>query len=238
MKKYLSLCLLAGLMALSAQTFAQVGQGAFVGGSVGFWSNKGTTKSTAGSVSVTTDNPKSSEFHFSPRGGYFFADNIGAGLMLNYTSGKSESITNGTNTKTTVTNKYSRTGFGVFGRYAMPLGEGDSFFFITDLNISMLGGKSDLTSKVENTTTNTTITVESEGPKTSTTMVGIAPGILFFPTSKLGLEANLGNIIGYTAEKETTKGTNSETVVKNNSFEFLNVSSLSFNFGFNYYFSR
>lgn len=244
MKKYILSLLFISLAFIGKQTFAQVGQGLFVGGSLGLTSSSGktTTTTTSGGTTTTveTDNPKNSSFSIMPRVGYFFTDNIGAGLMIGYTSSTTQSITNGTGGSIiTTTVKGGTFTVGAFGRFTKQLGDSD-FYVYGDLGFGIGSGNSKV--KVETKAGSTTTTVETDGPKVSETNITLSPGILFFPTKKIGLEASLGNIFGYMATKETTENTTSgvttKTVDKNSEIHVFNVSSLAFTFGLNFYLNR
>lgn len=250
MKKYILSLLFIGLAFAGKQMFAQVGQGLFIGGSLGLTSSSGktSTTTTTGSTSTITeqDNPKISRFSIMPRVGYFFTDNIGAGLMIGYT--RTTTITTDiittpypTNRTVTTTVKSGMFNIGAFGRYTQQLGDGD-FYIYADLIFGIGSGNS--TTKIEdkNNNTNTTTITEDEGPKISETTIAISPGILYFPTKKIGLEASLGNIFAYIATKETdentTSGTTTKIVDKNRELHVFNVSSLAFTFGLNFYLNR
>lgn len=244
MKKYILSLLFISLAFAGKQTFAQVGQGLFVGGSLGLTSSSGktTTSTTTGGTTTTveSDNPKNSSFNIMPRVGYFFTDNIGAGLMIGYTSSKTQAIsTPNPNTTVTTTTKTGIFNVGLFGRYTQQLGDSD-FYIYGDLGFGIGSGNSKISTETK--TGSTTTTVESDGPKISTTSIGITPGILFFPTKKIGLEASLGNVFAYISTKETTENTSgnttTKTVDKNNEIHLFDVSSLGFTFGFNFYLNR
>lgn len=243
MKKYILPLLFISLIFVGRQVSAQVGQGLFAGGSLGITSSSGTTSttSTTGGTSTTTesDKPKNSSFSIMPRVGYFFTDNIGAGLMIGYTNRKTQSISTSGNTTTTTTTTSGIFNVGLFGRFAKQLGEGD-FYIYGDLGFGISSGNSEVETEVKTSTTTTTTT--ADGPKTSTFGINITPGILYFPTKKIGLEASLGNIFSYTSTKITTESTSGNTTTKvedrTNDIEVLNVSSLSFTFGLNFYFNR
>jgi outer membrane protein W len=244
MKKYILSLLFISFAFIGKQTFAQVGQGLFVGGSLGITSSSGkttTTTTTGNSSSITErDNPKNSSFSIMPRVGYFFTDNIGAGLMLGYRSTSTQSITSGAGgSTTTTTTKAGMFNVGLFGRYTQQLGDSD-FYIYGDLGFGIGSGNSKIS--VETKTISSTTTVETDGPKVSETTIAISPGILYFPTKKIGLEASLGNIFAYMATKETTEntisGTTTKIVDKNSEIHVFNVNSLGFTFGLNFYLNR
>lgn len=244
MKKYILSLLFISLAFVGGQTFAQVGQGLFIGGSLGLTSSSGKTSTTmtSGGTSTTTetDNPKNSSFSIMPRVGYFFTDNIGAGLMIGYRSSTTQSIGTGTGGSTiTTTVKGGMFNVGLFGRYTQQLGDSD-FYLYGDLGFGIGSGNSKI--KTETKTGSTTNTIENDGPKVSETTIAISPGILYFPTKKIGLEASLGNIFAYMATKETsestTAGVTTKIVDKNSEIHVFNISSLAFTFGLNFYLNR
>lgn len=246
MRKHILSLLFISLAFIGQQTFAQVGQGLFVGGSLGLTSSSGktTTTSTTNGISTITeaDNPKQSTFSIMPRVGYFFTDNIGAGLMIGYTSYTTKVTTNPNPTTTNfITTKGGSFTLGLFGRYTQQLGDSD-FYIYGDLGFDIGSGSSKIKTESKNNNTNTIIITESNGPKISTTTIGITPGILYFPTKKIGLEASLGNIFAYTSTKETTENTfgttTTKVVDKNREIQLFNVSSFAFRFGLNYYLNR
>ena len=246
MKKHILSLLFISLAFIGGQTFAQVGQGLFVGGSLGLTSSSGktsTTTTTGGtSTIVETDNPKQSTFSIMPRVGYFFTDNIGAGLMIGYTSYTTKVTTNPNITTTDlITTKGGYFTLGLFGRYTQQLGDSD-FYIYGDLGFGIGSGSSKIKTESKNSITNTTTITENNGPKISRTTIGITPGILYFPSKKIGLEASLGNIFAYTSTKETKENTVSNTttkeVDKNSEIQLFNVSSFTFTFGLNYYLNR
>jgi hypothetical protein len=109
----------------------------------------------------------------------------------------------------------------------MGLGDESKFFFTGDLNL----GFNSRTGKVE------TGSVTVDNDPVTTISVGIAPGILYFPTAKIGLEAGLGNIFALNVNTETNADNSDEKTI-NTSINILDINTLGFNFGMNYYFNR
>lgn len=200
------------LFAVQAQ--AQIGQGLFAGGGLGITVESG--KSEFGNLTI--DGPTTTGYSFSPRVGYFFTDNIGAGLEL-MVSGVNTSLDDDKTTSSIV-------GVGVFGRYAIGLGEEEKFAIVGDLNIRYM-------SQTGETKTGN-ITVEDD--PINTVAVGIAPSLLYFPTPKIGLEMGLGNIISYENQVEKVNG--GDDKITSNTFELLNLNSLNLNISASYYFNR
>jgi hypothetical protein len=178
-----------------------------------------------------------------PRVGYFFTDNIGAGVMIGYNTDNTELTEVITATRTQITtNKMGTFSIGLFGRYAQQLGDGD-FYLYGDVGFGIGSGSG--TTKTEDRQvigTSTTLTITERDVKVSTTSIGITPGILYFPTKKIGLEASLGNVLGYTSRKttiETPSGnaTNKDEI-KESKVNILDLDSFAFTFGLNFYFNR
>ena len=217
MKKFILIAVFALFIAAAAQ--AQVGTGLFAGGSMGL--SMGNVKYHQNSSS-TTDGPQTLSFHINPKIGYFITDNIAAGLLFGI--GNNYSKTNGAVEVKTSTTDIT---VGVFGRYAMGLGEESKFFFIGDLNV----GYTSRTGKTE------TSNVSVDDDPVTVISAGIAPGILYFPTSKIGLEAGLGNIISFDVNT-VTNADNSDVKVVSSGINILDINTLGFNFGMNYYFNR
>lgn len=200
------------LFAVQAQ--AQIGQGLFAGGGLGLTVESG--KSKFGSISV--EEPTTTAYSFAPKVGYFFTDNMGAGLEL-MVSGENTSLDDNKTTSSIV-------GIGVFGRYAIGLGEEEKFAIVGDLNLRYM-------SQTGETKTGN-ITVEDD--PINTVAVGIAPSLLYFPTPKIGLEMGLGNIISYQNQVEKING--GDDKITSNTFELFNLNSLNLNIGASYYFNR
>jgi hypothetical protein len=131
---------------------------------------------------------------------------------------------------------------GLFGRYAQQLGDGD-FYLYGNVGFSIGSGSG--TTKIEDRQVignSTTSTITEGTVKSSITTVGITPGILYFPTKKIGLEASLGNVLGYTSRKttiETPSGNSTDKdEIKESKVNILDLNSFAFTFGLNFYFNR
>lgn len=230
-------------MALSTHTtLAQIGKGAFAGANMGFkftgessWSKF--PNSSIHHRSGLVAGPKNYDIQSSIGGGYFLKDNKAVGLMLNYNTGQTQTVQNRIDTINTFTRKHSEVGFSVFGRCAKPLGQNNTLFFITDLSASVLMGQVNYVFEEKRNNFEPTKS-KFDGPNTYTYIAGIKPGILFFPKPKIGLEANLGNLLSYKIERYSNKGFNVKSIQQRSTLEILNLSSLSLNVGINYYFKR
>ncbi|GAB4126518.1 MAG: hypothetical protein OHK0045_01280 [Raineya sp.] len=219
---------LAFIFAAATSTFAQTSAGTlFVGGGLGFSSSGSKTTTTIGGTTVTSDGPKATNLSFIPGVGYFIADKLAIGLDFSVTTGSDkETESNGDYTKTSAT----RIGIAPFARKYFMLS--DNFGFIGAAGIGVGFGSS----KEEERTGNTTVT--TEGPKITTLEIGVVPGLVFFPTSKVGLEANFG-FIGFASEtsKEKTPLGETKTTTTNVGFG-ANTIRPTFSLGFRYYLSK
>ena len=217
MKKFILNAVFALFTAAAAQ--AQVGTGFFAGGSLGLSMDDVKYHQNGSSI---TEGPRTLSYHINPRIGYYFTDNIAAGLILGY--GGSSSNSKGAVEVKTNTMDLS---VGLFGRYAMGLGDESKFFFTGDLNL----GFNSRTGKTE------TGSASVDHDPITTFSAGIAPGILYFPTSKIGLEAGLGNIFSVNINTEADAG-NADNKSVYTDVNIFDISTLGFNFGMNYYFNR
>jgi hypothetical protein len=207
----LGLCLFSGIK-------AQVGTGLFAGGGLGF----SVFSSEVKNGSTTVKGPVVSVIKVNPRIGYFLTDNFALGVDLGYW-GTFSTYKNGVEEKTSL----NTIGIGLFGRYAFNVDEESKFFIYTDFNV----GFSSTTGKTE------VGSVSFDTDPISNVIVGIAPGIMYFPTPKIGLEASLGNL-AYFDFQTTTDADDSEQKENEISLRFLDLSSIGLNLGLHYYFNR
>ena len=228
MKKIL-LTITAALAFFTSNAQTEAGT-VFIGGGIGI--NAQNTKDKTGGT--TTDGPKQFTFLVQPQVGFFLMDNFALRLGVGYqnTSYKTH-VTQGNNTYDvkTVTNSF---GAEIGGRYYWMLN--DNFGFTGELAVGVLGSKSKVTS---NGTT-------EDGNRVNSVAVGIYPGIVYFPSEKVGIEATFGSInsnsylLGFASTTTTTpeQGNTPETKTTDNSFDAGFNSLRALNFTFNYYFAR
>lgn len=199
-------------LALFATTlaFAQPEKGdIFLGGSLNF--NMGSSKGEVAGVSA--DGPKTLNFGISPRVGYFLSDKIVVGLDLGFNSASSNDDSSGTEIKTSS----SMYGGGVFARYYIVPADRFALFFEAGVG-AMLGG-----SKVE------TAGVSVDGPNSFNLNAGLTPGVAFYVSKRVALEANYG-FLGYTSTSTKIETAGVET--KTNAGNFgLNINPSTFEFG-------
>ncbi len=226
MKKIAFILTLVSLFSL--ETMAQISAGRiYLGGGLGFSSGSGKTTTKTSNTTTEVKAPNTTSFEIAPGAGYIISDKFGVGLNFGFISTTSKEDSTNYSAKSTSSSLFINPYF----RYYMMLE--DNFGFTGTLNIRFGSGNS----KSETTIANITTTVE--GPKLSNLSVGITPGIIFFPTNKIGLEANIG-FLGFassTSKQETGTGNSAVTTTVTNSSFGLNVDTFTpaFNVGFFYY---
>jgi outer membrane protein W len=194
--------ILVASLALSLGSHAQTEQGRILlGGSVGFSSGKNEQVDTAGKVLNTS---KVNSLGLTLRGGYFIADNVAVGLLVGFNTDKNKQETPGTApSKSTGEQTNNSTSLGLFGRmYTSPVDRKFALFGQLDLAYTM--GKR----------TDEDVFVSSSGVSTSTKTRGernsfgvmISPGVAFFLSDHIALEATFG-AIGFSSGKDKSYDT-------------------------------
>lgn len=158
---------------------------------------------SVGFGSEKTGDVKTSNFNLSPKAGYFVTNNIALGVQLGYTTQKETTET----PLGDVEDKASSLEIGAFGRY----------YFTPARNFSFFGQLSAgyVSSKVE----------PDGGPeaKEDGFNVALAPGISYFVSDHIALEATFG-ILGYRTTKPDFDGAEST-----DNFDFgVNFSDINF----------
>lgn len=231
--------IISGALALTVtmSSYAQVGQGTlFMGGRLEFMQSQAKNKSGG----TTTDGPKITHFGIMPDVGYFLTDNIAAGLGIGYTSAVSNFENTQGQVTTKVKGKESMFFLLPFLRYYKFMGDKGGVFAQFDVGIG--SGKN----FGETTTGNVTVTTTDE--KISAFHVALRPGVVFFVTDKIGLEATVG-ALGFFQDKEVDENSQNKDEETNTSIGFrfntglFNQSSILpnnpvFNIGVKYYFTK
>jgi hypothetical protein len=208
MKKVL---LTLGFIGAVAIANAQISKGTIMlGGTLDFSSSGGSTKGGG----VTVDKAGSSSFTIAPMGAYYLTDNIAIGLGIGY--GMTSS---GPDTMETTGSSFA---IGPMVRYNMPLA--DKFGAFVQAGLSISSGSS--------STKAGTVTVD--GPKTSGMDFAIEPGLLYFISDRIAIEATYGRI-GYNTSTSKT-GTGASEVTDTDTEFGINLSSSTLSFGFAWYF--
>jgi outer membrane protein len=214
--KKLSLMMVMAIL-FAANVMAQTTKGTwYVGGGLGFSSSNEKTKSG----SISADGDKTSSFNIKPGVGFFISDKISLGIDVGFTTSTLKSPNNDKS-------KSSIFSINPYARYYMMLN--DNFGFTGTLGIGYASG----TSKIEGGG------ISVDGPKSTQFSFGVTPGLVYFPTNKIGLEANFG-FVGYTSDKFTsTSNTGVKTEQTTNQFA-LGANSINpqFSLGFRYYFTK
>ncbi|MCS6795235.1 MAG: outer membrane beta-barrel protein [Raineya sp.] len=213
-----------------ATSLAQTSQGTlYLGGGLGFSTSSEKTTFSGGNTTVNIDGDKGTNFSIVPGVGYFIIDKLSVGMDLGFNTNTFKQIDNNNS------NNYDKTSttlisFTPYARKFFMLG--DSFGFTGTFGVGVGLGSSKEERKRGNTTTT------SEGPKVTTLEIGIRPGIVFFPTNKVGLEANFG-FIGFSSI--TSKEENSGITAKETTTEIgfgANSIQPTFSLGFRYYLAK
>lgn len=227
--KKVSLLTLVFIFVAAASSFAQTSAGTlFFGGGLGFSTSNSKVTTKLGNTTITSDGPQRTDVSVVPGVGYFIADKLAIGLDASFTTG-SDKVTepNGDYEKNSETN----IGFTPYVRKYFMLS--DNFGLTGTLGIGVGFGSS----KIEEKDGNTTTTVD--GPKSTTLEFGLTPGIVFFPTNKIGLEANFG-FVGFsstTRRRDLGGGNETKTVTTDIGFG-ANTIRPAFSLGFRYYLAK
>jgi hypothetical protein len=179
--------------------------------------------------SSTSYKSATSMFQINPKIGYFIKDNFAIGVIGNFTisggNGKKVDI------NSTSTSKGRSISFGVggFARYYIKIS--DKFHFFVNGNI--LYTHSPYT-HLEYTPTSNIQVFTSQPPTFNTISIAVSPGLVYFPSPKLGIEASFGNLTyNYLASKNKTVSYNNHY---NSSSYGFTMSPAFLNLGMNYYF--
>lgn len=173
---------------------AQVSKGSMMfGGSLGANITMESTTKTTGASDVKTAGY--TNWNFSPTGGYFIADGLAVGLMLDVSSTKVGSATQGT-----ASENIMRSGMGV-GLFAR------KYMTVTDK--VYLHGQAGLMYSSTSETNRVPDGANSlkDGTKVTGSNIGIniTPGITYFVAPKWGIDFSLNNIIGYNMNSSKTE---------------------------------
>ena len=183
MKKTLFGALLLSAATLSAQ--AQISAGTkLLSGSIGYSQQKReTSNNTPNSQPLELQNK---QFNFTPGIGYFIADNLALGLQGNISLTKNEGYTySGFPSGYNKTESKTRTlSGGVFGRYYKFIGEKVAVYGQLGGGYQNIYYSNSLFGALTNSNAN-----REQG-----FYAGLLPGIVFFPTDKIGLELTLRGI--------------------------------------------
>lgn len=217
-----------------ATSFAQTSQGTlYLGGGLGFTTSSNKVTASGGGTTVSADGPKSTSFSIVPGVGYFIADKLAIGIDISFANESEKEPYDGPGAQTGDYDKVSGNliSFTPYARKFFMLS--DNFGFTGTFGVGVGFGSSKLESKRGSTT------VTNDGPKVTALEVGITPGLVFFPTSKVGLEANFG-FVGFSSRtQKVTTGGGGEVKSTDTSIGFgANSIQPTFSLGFRYYLAK
>lgn len=217
-----------------ATSFAQTAQGTlYLGGGLGFTTSSNKVTTSGGGTTVSADGPKSTSFSIVPGVGYFIADKLAVGIDISFLNESEKEPYEGPGAQTGDYNKVSGNliSFTPYARKFFMLS--DNFGFTGTFGVGVGFGSSKTESKRGSTT------VTNDGPKVTALEVGITPGLVFFPTNKVGLEANFG-FVGFSSRtQKATTGGGGEVKSTDTSFGFgANSIQPTFSLGFRYYLAK
>lgn len=179
----------------------------------------------------------SSGYNFKPMVGYFIADNLAVGLDLSYGRGRyggertfvaNEVI--GTYSNESEASQY---GTGIFARYYSNISPKLKVFIHAQIDYSVEFSEYTET-KADSLRQVTRIEASSYETETNRKSVFVGPGLAFFPSSRIGIQATFGSI-GY-SRSQTINNRFEETRTQNSSGFGVNANSANFMLGFNYHF--
>jgi len=250
MKKFL---ILACALIFSQQIFAQLEKGMIaVGITSSIKANKTENEKNDNSGSSNyyyNYTLKSTSYNVAPTASYFLSSRFAVGLQVGYIGYvNTTEITNKYNAPEEIDYAYTKTssaGINVspYVKYYIPLSDNVYFLLKGSYGFSNSLGKT--SGYNDNTTydafgTGTTLRSGEYGPNKTKTIgmnLGISPGILFMPGQKIGLEFNLGNVVGVTSTTgKTTEDNGNTSKVTTTNLEYFNFNTLSVGTGIYYFF--
>jgi outer membrane protein W len=224
--------ILTVLLFVSVASGAQTEQGRIlVSGSLGFTSSNDNDLDTTGKELNST---KVGGLELTVRGGYFLADNIAVGLLVGLNTNKTTQEDFGPPpSKSINVSKSATTAFGLFGRYYTPPVERRlSFFGQLDLTYEITN------SEIENTFINSANVSTTTNRRGEGNQIGafLAPGVAFFLSDKVALEATFG-LIGFASGRDKNYDT-SDRQISDNKYTRLETSfsPSTLSFGLTFFF--
>lgn len=232
MKKFL-LILLAFSTLMSGYSQTEKGK-MFLGGQFNL---SGNTNSLSDTLSRYDNH--SLNFAITPNFGYFIADNLALGVSLDFGVDHSNNHYENTNLATlfrtksnSINNSYTY-GIGGFARYYVNITDHFKFYVNGGLKYSHQTDKRTSFNNYPGDLNSPSIKYYQEFQLSFITLE-VTPGLVYFVTPRLGLQANFGNLsLRHSRSKDITSSNNN--YYRSNDYGFnLNPSTLSI--GLNYYF--
>ncbi|MES2477496.1 MAG: outer membrane beta-barrel protein [Bacteroidota bacterium] len=233
-KRKIKSLLFASISMLSISANAQIEKGTvFIGGRSSF-----STSSSSASSPLGSRDSKSTGFSIEPQAGYYVSKNWAIGLGLNVRT--ANSTTNDLNSVTTDFTKQQKQeyyfGFNFLARYNKTLSKRFAFFVNGTLSTGIWNKEKNTTEQKTGPTTisNTTINEGNFGESPNFNL-DIRPGVTYFVTPKLGIEATFASIF---ASYGSSKATASNQNIKSSAFNLgYNLYPAGFALGVHYYFA-
>jgi hypothetical protein len=202
---YRNLLLLGILLSLSFHLSAQVGKGFFAGGSINttFYTTFGNYSGNSG---------LGFNLGIAPRVGYYFSDRWSVGI----------SGSTGFNNFNSYRKGYVWSS-GIFSRYALPIGLDGKLMLWGELDAKWTSAEY----------WDKTISGRSNILSAGYASTSLSAGLLFFPTTKWGIEVGIGSLMRY-ERKILENGSQ----IYGGHFSFLNLGNSSPQLGIHYYFNR
>jgi hypothetical protein len=150
-----------------------------------------------------------------PSCGFLLNKNFALGMKLGYSNDTYKVVPYGQVLSKTITTSFSA---GMFAKRFFTVHENFFFALTGDILFARVAGKS-----IDN------IDKMTETDKSYTFDIGITPSFIFFPSSKWGIEASLGNLSYVHNQQLRTNGGKSDQI---------NFNAGTFSLGFSYYFRK
>jgi hypothetical protein len=208
-------------------SFGQLKKGNSIIGMNGFFQT-GNNNDQYSSSKQDTRNTVYSIFIFP---GSFVTDNIVLGLMAGYQGGKSRSVSNPTGNETFDEYTSQTWAGGIFGRYYIPLSDSRLAFFVNGQALYQ-----SRQAKQHGWAYTPAFDIKSEESGKGFEL-RLQPGIVYFITQKIGVEAGFGNLsYSFSSIVETAYGRKISS--RTSGGLNLNFSLPSFNLGVNFYLGK
>ncbi|NEM98542.1 outer membrane beta-barrel protein [Pontibacter burrus] len=221
-----NLIIIAALMLLGSSAFAQTSKGTIVlSGDVSLSISEQEQKTP-----ITSRKVQSSTigYSFSPSVAYFIKDNLKIGAYIGYYRSKTDNDIYEVGVSEIYTNSvHDNYNFGAYiSKYIML---SDKFGLYATGSAGLFDSETN-----ENSTASPDYHYIS---KTDGFSISAVPGIVYFPTEKIGISASLGRL-SYTSQKSMQKYYETNSTHNRNSSLDLDLSSSTLLFGFSYHFNR
>lgn len=220
-----SLILLAFFICMSVYSQTEKGK-MFIGGQISL-----STTSNPGLDTLSTVDRTAFSIKISPNFAYFIKDNfaIGGNFSLGYSNSTNEyAYINQVAYLQTDKSNSTSIGIGGFARYYAKIT--DKFFFFMHGGATYTYQKD----KSDQTYINLSHTLENKQTHSNTIAVALSPGLVYFVTPKLGIQATFGEL-AYSFTSQKNDKVNYDNHQNSSNFGF-NLRSSSLTFGLNYYF--